>query len=136
MKTGARQPARPSKDREIGKRGVEEVFVRRCKGKVLKFFPPKFWTPANKGAPDRIVFKGIDTAITLYMIETGFKYSVAESERRLREIIDSVLEFVELKAPGKKPQPHQTRYHDKLRALGFKVSVIDNKADAKAFDGN
>lgn len=33
--------------------------------------------------------------------------------------------FVELKAPGQKPEPHQERLHEKLRALGVKVYVID-----------
>ena len=34
--------------------------------------------------------------------------------------------FVELKAPGKKPRPLQLHRHDQLRALGFKVYVLDN----------
>ena len=33
--------------------------------------------------------------------------------------------FVELKAPGKKPRPSQLHRHDRLRALGFEVYVID-----------
>lgn len=33
--------------------------------------------------------------------------------------------FVELKAPGQKPEPHQARLHEKLRALGVKVYVVD-----------
>lgn len=33
--------------------------------------------------------------------------------------------FVELKAPGKKPQPLQLARHRLLRRLGFKVYVID-----------
>lgn len=37
--------------------------------------------------------------------------------------------FVELKAPGKKPRPIQLYVHDKLRARGFKVYVIDNYDD-------
>ena len=34
--------------------------------------------------------------------------------------------FVELTAPGKKPRPLQLHRHDQLRALGFKVYVLDN----------
>jgi hypothetical protein len=37
--------------------------------------------------------------------------------------------FVEFKAPGKKPTPLQTAWHDKLRGLGFAVHVIDNVSD-------
>ena len=35
--------------------------------------------------------------------------------------------WVELKAPGKKAEPHQLREHKRLRALGFQVDVIDSK---------
>lgn len=33
--------------------------------------------------------------------------------------------FVELKAPGKKPEPHQVREHSKMRKHGLRVYVID-----------
>lgn len=35
--------------------------------------------------------------------------------------------FVELKRPGKGAEPHQAREHDRLRADGFRVYVIDSK---------
>lgn len=35
--------------------------------------------------------------------------------------------FVELKAPGEKPKPHQIREHKRLHAMGQKVFVIDTK---------
>ena len=34
--------------------------------------------------------------------------------------------FAELKVPGKKPRPLQLHRHARLRALGFKVYVIDH----------
>ncbi len=34
--------------------------------------------------------------------------------------------FVEVKAPGQKPRSLQTRRHGQLRALGFKVYVLDS----------
>ena len=34
--------------------------------------------------------------------------------------------FVELKATGKKPRAIQIRRHEELRALGFKVYVVDS----------
>ena len=43
--------------------------------------------------------------------------------------------FVELKAPGKKPTEKQLRDHQRRRALGCDVRVIDNKDDANAFEG-
>jgi len=36
------------------------------------------------------------------------------------------IEFVELKATGKKPTPRQLAVHDQLRRLGFKVRVVDS----------
>lgn len=33
--------------------------------------------------------------------------------------------FVELKAPGKKPEAHQAREHERMRKHGLKVYVID-----------
>ncbi|MDE1486756.1 VRR-NUC domain-containing protein [Xenorhabdus bovienii] len=35
--------------------------------------------------------------------------------------------FVECKAPGEKPRPDQLREHEKLRALGCEVVVLDSK---------
>ena len=34
--------------------------------------------------------------------------------------------FVEVKAPGRKPRQLQLRRHEQLRALGFKVYVLDD----------
>jgi Holliday junction resolvase len=35
--------------------------------------------------------------------------------------------FVECKAPGEKPRPDQLREHERLRALGHVVVVLDSK---------
>lgn len=35
-------------------------------------------------------------------------------------------QWVELKAPGKKPEPHQLREHERMRAMGQRVLVIDS----------
>jgi hypothetical protein len=37
----------------------------------------------------------------------------------------SKITFVELKSTGEKPRPSQVYIHKKLRALGFRVEVID-----------
>lgn len=41
--------------------------------------------------------------------------------------------FVELKAPGKKPTAGQLRDHERRRALGFKVLVLDSIAAVNIF---
>ena len=124
---------KPSKNREIGKRGIEDTFVTRCKSKALLYLCYKFKTPAIKGAPDRIVFKGLEDAIANHLIMHGG--TEEEAEQWIRYVIDSVIEFVEIKATGKKPEAHQERFHDKLRDYGFKVTIIDNKEDAKSYNG-
>ncbi len=58
----------------------------------------KFISPGHAGVPDRLV------------LMPGGKMC-----------------FMELKAPGRKPRPLQVRRIEQLRALGFKVYVVDGK---------
>lgn len=60
----------------------------------------KFISPGHAGVPDRLV------------LMPGGK-----------------LCFMELKAPGRKPRPLQVRRIKQLRALGFKVYVVDGKEE-------
>lgn len=64
---------------------------------------PKWVSPGHDGVPDRMV------------LMPGGR-----------------IKFVELKAPGEKPTPLQAKVHERLRALGFEVSVIDNVEAARA----
>src|ERR1700694_3911848 len=64
----------------------------------------KFVSPNHKGVPDRIV-----------VFCVGRVY------------------FVELKAPGKPLREDQEREHKRLRNVGAKVYVIDNKESVDAF---
>lgn len=43
--------------------------------------------------------------------------------------------WVELKAPGKKPEPHQVREHARLRRLGQRVLIIDSIEGVDEFLG-
>lgn len=43
--------------------------------------------------------------------------------------------WVELKAPGKKPEAHQLREHGRMRAMGQRVLVIDSIAAVDEFLG-
>ena len=58
----------------------------------------KFVSPGKRSVPDRIV-----------LLPAGR------------------LVFVECKAPGKPPRADQIREHERLRALGFTVVVLDSK---------
>lgn len=43
--------------------------------------------------------------------------------------------FVECKAPGQKPTPQQVREHERFRALGHTVLVIDTKEGVDLYFG-
>lgn len=53
--------------------------------------------------------------------------SLAGLPDRLVLLPGGKIAFVELKAPGKKPKKLQAIIHERLRALGFKVYVVDSK---------
>ena len=85
-------------------RDIEKHLVQRVKergGEVRKVQ----WL-GRRGAPDRLVML----------------------PRTAAEIIwgDSATVWVELKAPGAKPEPHQTREHARMRRMGQYVVVIDS----------
>lgn len=58
----------------------------------------------RRGAPDRVVF-----------------------------LPGGVVVWVELKAPGKKPDPHQAREHFRLAQMGQRVLIIDSKEQVDEF---
>ena len=64
---------------------------------------PKFTSPGFDGMPDRLIL-----------------------------LPDGKAAFAEVKAPGKKPRPLQTARHELLRRLGYRVYVIDDKAQIPA----
>ena len=52
---------------------------------------------------------------------------------RLVTLPGNVVIFVELKAPGKRPTPLQLRDHQRRRALGCDVRVIDSLEQVRVF---
>lgn len=80
---------------------IEDYLVKRVKeagGEVRKVK----WI-GRRGAPDRLV-----------MLPATWK------NPNVRTV------WVELKAPGKKPERHQQREHERMRKLGQQVEVIDS----------
>ena len=61
----------------------------------------------RRGAPDRLVMLP------------------AQAEFWRHDIRDRAI-WVELKAPGEKPEPHQAREHERMRRMGQRVEVIDS----------
>jgi hypothetical protein len=87
-------------------RDIERHLVKRVKelgGEVRKVQ----WI-GRRGAPDRLVM------LPRRWVNVG-SYHAAE-----------VSAWVELKAPGVKPEAHQLREHDRMRAMGQRVVVIDS----------
>lgn len=91
-------------------RDIEDYLVKRVKamgGEVRKVQ----WI-GRVGAPDRLVMLPFNESL----------YS-----GRLKTTV-----WVELKAPGAKPRPSQLREHDRMRAMGQRVEVIDSLEGVEA----
>ena len=58
-----------------------------------------------------------------------FKLHDRNAPDRLILLPSNELLFIEFKRPGAKPRPEQEYEHDRLRARGFSVYVVDNKAE-------
>lgn len=86
--------------RPIKERDVERYLVARVKilgGEVRKVK----WI-GRRGAPDRLVMLPVDS--------WGRNPTI----------------WIEVKAPGEKAKPHQVREHDRMRAMGQEVFVVDS----------
>lgn len=105
--------------------GVEAGFIDKAKARGWKAL--KFVSPGTRGVPDRMVLKGIDNALTHYQLWHGFS-SREEAEAALRVLLSMVIEFAELKRPGKDATLEQMRMHEKFAKSGFHVDVLDTPA--------
>ena len=89
-------------------RDIEKHLVQRVKelgGEVRKVK----WI-GRRGAPDRLVL----------LPRVPYNIAFPGAYRVARTI------WVELKAPGVEPEPHQLREHKRMRAMGQRVEVIDS----------
>ena len=86
---------------------IEDYLVERVKalgGEVRKVK----WI-GRRGAPDRLAM----------LPATGGQNGT------LRAVMNRSI-WIELKAPGEKAKPHQTREHERMRAMGQRVVVVDS----------
>lgn len=93
-------------------RDIERHLVARVKalgGEVRKVQ----WI-GRRGAPDRLV-----------MLPSRYTYLVGPTGVS-KHFQQALTVWVELKAPGKKAEPHQLREHDRMRRMGQRVEVIDS----------
>lgn len=97
------------------KRKLRESDIESYGGEAVKALdgvPYKFTSPARRSVPDRLNLLPIPEAH--------------------REIVARYVRFVEYKAPGKEASESQLREHERLRALGYHVVVIDSKEGVDA----
>lgn len=95
--------------RPLLERDIEKRLVQRAKelgGECRKVE----WI-GRAGAPDRLVM-------------LPMRYNLCNGFRQVSHTELSV--WVELKAPGKKAEPHQLREHARMRKMGQRVVVIDS----------
>lgn len=109
---------------EIGKGGTEAAHVKRVKanGGVSR----KLAWPGRRHAPDRLDLYGLAKAAQI--VREHYHCIVPNCSDCLgfaRRIVDAAIQFTETKAPGKKPRAGQLREHARLRAMGFRVNVVD-----------
>ena len=110
--------------RPLRESDIEKYLVKRVKaagGEVRKVQ----WI-GRRGAPDRLVMLDPARAVALLAAEAGVNEDYAA--QLLCELIGMVITWPELKAPGKKAEPHQAREHERMRKMGQRVVVIDSLA--------
>lgn len=91
----------------MNERDVEQYLVNRCRTRGWGCY--KFTSPGRRSVPDRIVI-------------------VPPAGHPHTQVF-----FVELKAPGGVPTVSQRREHDRLRALGCEVFVLDAYEEVDKF---
>lgn len=87
----------------IREAGVERLFTQRAEERGWAV--RKVAWVNRRGAPDRAIMRGPPPTIV----------------------------FVELKAPEGRLEDHQKREHARLRAMGFEVAVLWNKAEVEKY---
>lgn len=85
---------------------IEDYLVNRVKGMGGEVRKVR-WL-GRRGAPDRIV-----------MLPPRGPGYLGYAGRTI---------WIELKAPGDKPEPHQAREHERMRKMGQRVEVVDSFA--------
>lgn len=95
----------------------------KARVKAAGGFSTKFKSPGARSRPDQIEWYGIEPMRK----EIEYKTGCFLSARQVREILASAIQLTEYKAPKKEPSEAQLREHDRFRALGFTVNVIDQR---------
>lgn len=106
--------AKPLRESQIEKRLVQRV--KELGGEVRKVK----WI-GRAGAPDRLVMLPEIAQLEPKTVEALAHFGLKQPRPGPAQII-----WVELKAPGEKPKPHQVREHARMRKMGQRVEVVDS----------
>lgn len=109
---------------------IERRIVAELKKRNAEAY--KFVSPARRGVPDRIIFWGLNNAVSHYKKLRKLRND-KDAEKELRMLISMVIEFVEVKSEKGRLMPVQVREMRKLESLGFKVSVLKDLSDIEVW---
>ncbi len=111
---------KPRAPRKVMERDVEADHVASVK--AAGGLSLKFTSPGRKSVPDRIDLRGVNE-----LQDALASHGVYLHLGTCKQLLARAITFTECKAPGKKPTSDQLREHERLRALGFTVNIVDNK---------
>ena len=106
----AKKKAKGVKPRMLKEVDIEVRITDRVK--ALGGIPFKFTSPSRRSVPDRLCLLPVPDCH--------------------RDIVRRYVRFIEAKKPGEVASQSQHREHERLRALGFYVAVIDTRPGADA----
>lgn len=89
---------------DIKEADVERALVRRIE--ALGGRAEKFTSPARRSVPDRLILLPVPP--------------------EHRALVARYVRFAECKRPGAKPTESQEKDHERRRAMGFRVDVVDS----------
>lgn len=105
-------------------RDIERYLVKRVKelgGEVRKVQ----WI-GRRGAPDRVVLRNGTRVAVARLQHAGLMLPTVKLIEIAEAIVGDYIVWPEIKAPGKKPEPHQIREHLRMRLMGQSVVVVDS----------
>lgn len=88
----------------------------------------KFTSPGRRSVPDQIELYGTKPMIAV-LVAWFPAETPASLERLAHTLLAAGIQFTECKRPGETPTGPQLREHERLRALGFTVNVVDQRTN-------
>lgn len=111
---------KPLRESQIEKRLVQRVKDTGGECRKVRWI-------GRPGATDRVIMRDGDKEAVDFLKRLGVSHLSDEDVARVaRIVVGQYILWPELKAPGKKPEPHQVREHARMRKMGQRVEVVDS----------